>query len=106
MLRWDRSYLEPFERARAEIEFVSGLLVGGAPKARRVIDAGGVPSGGLDSWSDPLVVEVLDGVPSGMWGLCQGVFDNVGPYDNWVEHPAVGLMPAEACAEDTSKHVS
>ena len=26
-----------------------------------------VPSGGLDSWSDPLVVEVLDGVPSGMW---------------------------------------
>src|SRR3981189_48354 len=41
MLRWDRSSLEPFERARAEIEFVSGLLVGGAAQARRVIDAVG-----------------------------------------------------------------
>src|SRR5215472_15567922 len=41
MLRWDRSPPEPFERARAEIEFVPGLLVGGAPQARRVIDAVG-----------------------------------------------------------------
>jgi len=40
------------------------------------------------------LVEVLDGVPSGMWALCQGVFDNVGPYNDWVEHPAVGLIPA------------
>jgi hypothetical protein len=39
MLRCDRSSLEPFERARAEIEFVSGLLVGGAAQALRVIDA-------------------------------------------------------------------
>src|SRR5258708_16670871 len=44
MLRWDRSSLEPFERARAEIEFVSGLLVGGAAQARRVIDAVGARS--------------------------------------------------------------
>src|SRR5580704_88209 len=41
LLRWDRSSLEPFERARAEIEFVSGLLIGGAAQARRVIDAVG-----------------------------------------------------------------
>src|SRR5215469_9511769 len=39
MLRWDRSCSEPLERARAEIEFVSGLLVGRAAKSRRVIDA-------------------------------------------------------------------
>src|SRR6516165_3547434 len=39
MLRWDRSPPEPFERARAEVEFVSGLLVGGALQARCVIDA-------------------------------------------------------------------
>src|SRR6267378_7522415 len=45
MLRWDRSSsLEPFERARAEIEFVSGLLVRGAAQARRVIDAVGARS--------------------------------------------------------------
>ena len=44
MLRWDRSSLEPFERARAEIEFVSGFLVGGAAQARRVIDAVGARS--------------------------------------------------------------
>jgi hypothetical protein len=48
------------------------------------------PSRGLDSWSDTLVVGVLDGVPSGMWALFQGVFDDVGPDDEWVEHPAVG----------------
>src|ERR1700731_2654609 len=44
MLRWARSSLEPFERARAEIEFVSGLLVGGAAQARCVIDAVGARS--------------------------------------------------------------
>src|SRR6267378_2637279 len=44
MLRWDRSCLEPFERARAEIEFVSGLLLVGAAQARRVIDAVGARS--------------------------------------------------------------
>jgi len=44
MLRWDRSSREPFERPRAEIEFVSGLLVGGAAQARRVIDAVGARS--------------------------------------------------------------
>src|SRR3989454_11512583 len=44
MFCWDRSCVEPFERARAEIEFVSGLLVGGAPQARRVIDAVGARS--------------------------------------------------------------
>src|SRR5580704_2670355 len=42
--RWDRSSLEPFERARAEIEFVSGLLVGGAAQEPRVIDAVGARS--------------------------------------------------------------
>ena len=45
-----------------------------------------VPDRGLDARSYPLVVEVLDGVSSGMWALCQGVFDNVGPYDDWVEY--------------------
>ena len=44
MFRWDRSSLEPFERTRAEIEFVSGLLVGGAAQERRVIDAVGARS--------------------------------------------------------------
>src|ERR1700682_2952261 len=39
---------------------------------------------GLVPRSYPLVVEVLDGVPSGMWARFQGVFDNVGPYDDWV----------------------
>jgi hypothetical protein len=43
-LRRDGSCLEPFERTRAEIEFVSGLLVGGAAQARRVIDAVGAKS--------------------------------------------------------------
>jgi len=40
----DGSRLEPFERTRAEIEFVSGLLVGGAAQARGVIDAVGASS--------------------------------------------------------------
>src|SRR6478736_6904895 len=65
-----------------------------------------VPDRGLDARSYPLVVEVLDGVPSGVRALCQGVFDNVGPYDDWVEHPAVGLIPAYTRAKDASKHVS
>jgi hypothetical protein len=40
----DRSCLEPLERTRTEIESVSGLLVGGAAQARRVIDAVGAGS--------------------------------------------------------------
>src|SRR5215469_16342717 len=44
MLRWDRSSWEPFERARAEIEFVPGLLVGGAAQARPEIHAVGARS--------------------------------------------------------------
>src|SRR5579871_1471025 len=36
-LQRDGSRLEPFECTRAEIEFVSGLLVGGAAQARRVV---------------------------------------------------------------------
>src|SRR6478735_559404 len=52
-----------------------------------------VPDRGLDSGGYPLVVEMLDGVPSSMWAFCQGVFDNVGPYGDRVEHPAVGLIP-------------
>jgi hypothetical protein len=44
MLGLDRWSLEPFERARAEIEFVSGLPVVGAAQARRVIDAVGARS--------------------------------------------------------------
>lgn len=42
MVRHIRS--EPLEWTRAEIEFVSGLLVGGAAEARRVIDAVGARS--------------------------------------------------------------
>src|SRR5258708_19217366 len=53
-----------------------------------------VPDRGLDSRSYPLVVEVLDCVPSGMWAFCQGVFNNFEPYEAWVDHPAVGLIPA------------
>jgi len=49
-----------------------------------------VPRRGFDSWSDPLVVEVLDSMPSGMWALFQGVFGDVGPDDEWVESPAAG----------------
>src|SRR5215469_12919843 len=44
MLRGDRSSPEPFERARAEIEFMSGLLVGGAAQARPEVDAVGARS--------------------------------------------------------------
>src|SRR6202166_3633799 len=65
-----------------------------------------VPDRGLDSRSYPLVVEVLDCVPSGMWALCQGVFDNVGADDDWVEDQAVGKVPAQSCTKDASKHVS
>ena len=36
MLHWHRSFPKPFERARVEIEFVSGLLIGGATQARPV----------------------------------------------------------------------
>ena len=36
--------MEPLERTRAEIEFVSGLLIGGAAQARGVIDAVGARS--------------------------------------------------------------
>src|SRR5882724_3269104 len=53
-----------------------------------------VPDRGLDSRSYPLVVEVLDCVPSGMWTLFQMVVDDVGPEVDRFEDPAVGLMPA------------
>src|SRR4029077_1870730 len=64
-----------------------------------------VPDRGLDSRSYPLVVEVLNGVPSGMWALCQRVFDNVGPHDDWLQQPALGLMPAKSCAKNAGEHV-
>src|ERR1700726_3208426 len=63
-----------------------------------------VPGRGLDSWSYPLVVGVLDGMPSGVWALFQGVFDDVGPDNDRVEDPAFGLVPAQACAEDAGEH--
>src|SRR5215831_1873546 len=44
MLRWDRSSPEPFERTRAGVEFMSGLLVGGAAQAGPEIDAVGARS--------------------------------------------------------------
>jgi hypothetical protein len=53
-----------------------------------------VPDRGLDSGSYPLVMEVLDGMPSGVWPLFQVVVDDVGPEDDRFEDPAVGLMPA------------
>jgi hypothetical protein len=53
-----------------------------------------VPDRGLDSRSYPLVVEVLDGMPSSVWPLFQVVVDDVGPDDGRFEDPAVGLMPA------------
>jgi hypothetical protein len=53
-----------------------------------------VPDRGLDSRSYPLVVEVLDGMPSSVWPLFQVVVDDVGPYDGRFEDPAVGKVPA------------
>jgi hypothetical protein len=64
-----------------------------------------VPDRGLDSWSYPLIVEVLDGMPSSVWALFQGVVDDVGPDDGRLEDPAVGKVPAQSCAKDTSEHV-
>jgi hypothetical protein len=64
-----------------------------------------VPDRGLDSRSYPLVVEVLDGMPAGVWPLFQVVVDDVGAEDDRFEHPAVGLMPAQSCAKDARKHV-
>ena len=63
-----------------------------------------VPGRGLDSWSYPLVVGVLDGMPSGVWALFEGVLDDVGPDKDRVEDPAAGLMPAQACAQDAGEH--
>src|ERR1700731_5439143 len=65
-----------------------------------------VPDRGLDARSYPLVVEVLDGVPSGMWALCQGVFDNVGPYDDWVEDPAASSVSAFHTPKDAGTPIS
>jgi hypothetical protein len=53
-----------------------------------------VPDRGLDTRSYPLVVEVLDGMPSSVWPLFQGVVDDVGPDDGRFENPAVGKVPA------------
>src|SRR5216683_1789549 len=65
-----------------------------------------VPDRGLDSRSYPLVVEVLDGMPSSVWPLFQVVVDDVGPDDDRFEDPAVGLMPAQSCTKDASEHVN
>src|ERR1700722_9878069 len=65
-----------------------------------------VPDRGLDSRSYPLEVEVLDGMPSSVWALFQGVVDDVGPDDGRLEDPAVGKMPAQSCAKDASEHGS
>src|SRR6266446_3044773 len=64
-----------------------------------------VPDRGLDTRSYPLEVEVLDGMPSGVWPLFQGVVDDVGPDDSRFEDPAVGKVPAQSCAKDASEHV-
>jgi hypothetical protein len=53
-----------------------------------------VPDRGLDSGSYPLELEVLDGMPSSVWTLFQGVVDDVGPDDGRFEDPAVGKVPA------------
>src|ERR1700760_4626923 len=65
-----------------------------------------VPDRGLDSRRYPLVVEVLDGVPSSVWPLFQCVVDDVGPDDGRFEDPAVGKVPAQSCAKDSIEHVS
>src|ERR1700674_6130430 len=64
-----------------------------------------VPDRGLDSRSYPLVVEVLDGMPSSVWPLFQGVVDDVGADDERFEDPAVGKVTAQSCAKDTSEYV-
>ncbi|HTK08315.1 MAG TPA: hypothetical protein VL485_14170 [Ktedonobacteraceae bacterium] len=63
-----------------------------------------VPSRGLDSWSYPLVVDVLDGMPPGVWTLFQGVFDDVRPDNDRFEDPAIGLVPAQAGTENAGEH--
>ena len=65
-----------------------------------------VPDRGLDSWSDPLEVEVLDGMPPSVWALFQGVVDDIGPDDGRFKDPAVGKVPAQSCAKDASEHGS
>jgi hypothetical protein len=64
-----------------------------------------VPDRGLDSRSYPLIVEVLDGMPSREWPFFQGVVDDVGPDDGRFEDPAVGKVPAQSCAKDCIEHV-
>jgi hypothetical protein len=43
---------------------------------------------------NPLVVEVLDGMPASVGALLQAVVDNIGPDDRRFEDPAIGKMPA------------
>src|SRR6202011_4946900 len=64
-----------------------------------------VPDRGLNSWSHPLVVEVLDGMTASVRPRRQGVLDVVGPHDARFENPPVGEVPAQACAEDAIEHV-
>src|SRR4029077_18779295 len=64
-----------------------------------------VPDRGLDPRSYPLIVEVLDGMPSSVWPLFQGVVDDVGPDDGRFEDPAIGKVPAQSRAKDASERV-
>src|SRR5712692_5221516 len=65
-----------------------------------------VPDRGLDSRSYPLVVKVLDGMPSSVWALFQGVVDDVGPDDGRFEDPAVGKVPAQPGANTARPSVT
>src|SRR5260370_3805965 len=59
-----------------------------------------VPDRGLDPRRYPLIVEALDGMPSGVWPLFKAVFETAGPDNSRFEDPAVGEVPAELCPED------
>src|SRR5215831_1499756 len=63
-----------------------------------------VPVRGLDSRSYPLVVRVLDGVPSGVRAFFQGVFRDIRPDKERLEYPAVSQVQAQARAEDAGEH--
>ena len=53
-----------------------------------------IPNRRFNTGSNPLVVEVLDGMPASVGALLQAVVDNIGPDDRRFEDPSIGKMPA------------
>jgi hypothetical protein len=63
-----------------------------------------IPNCGFNAWSYPLIIKMLDGVPSDMGTFDQSVFDGVGLKDSWIENPSIGHVPAHTRAEDAIEH--